>query len=230
MSRRNILTPQPFPWSSWCHPLSCHFHFAFGSWHCTNKYSFSGNLCSVVWANRRGPEDILPSCGDVSGSAGWSTQELPVALIYLSLWAWQWDTAPMLALVSMVGFSLLFRLTHMWSFLPSIASLGQMQCSNCVHVQLTCNCWSCGFGNGSVCALFSTGISWRTVESRCSSSLFGRFLSHPPFLPLLTILLKAFLDGFPHFSWAQQGQRPSKQSLTRAWCKGTWTLRNDVKD
>lgn len=55
VSGRNILTPQPFTWSSWCHPLLCHFHFAFGSCHCTNKYSFSGSLSSVVWANRTGP-------------------------------------------------------------------------------------------------------------------------------------------------------------------------------
>lgn len=48
VSRRNILTPQPFPRSSWCHPLSCHFHFAFGSCHCGKQCSCSGKLCSAV--------------------------------------------------------------------------------------------------------------------------------------------------------------------------------------
>lgn len=94
--RRNILTPQPFTWSSWCHPHSYHFHFAFGSCHCTNKYSFNGNLSSVVWANGK---------GHWGHSAGlWVCQALladpPESYLWhwsLNLWAWQWDIAWMLS-------------------------------------------------------------------------------------------------------------------------------------
>lgn len=171
-SRRNILTPQPFLWSSWCHPLLCHFHFAFGSCHCTNKSSFSGNLCSAVWAHRMGPWGhcarlwvLLWGCARhcwlIHPGASCATdlsEPLSLAMGHCTNASTGWWS---------------FLLIHMWSFLPSkplsfvVGRHGQMQCSYCVHVELQLLftwiwLWQC---------LHSSAMesAWRTVESSCSS-------------------------------------------------------------
>lgn len=102
-----------------------------------------------------------------------------------------------------------------------------MFCSNCVHGKLTCKSpltwiwlWQC-LGTPLQC-----DAAWRNcleqqvlAQDRFCSSRFPLVRSAPLFLPFFTILPKAFLDGFLHFSWAEHIEGPSKRSLMYAWCK-----------
>lgn len=57
VSRRNI-DSSAFPLEQLV-PSSCAISIVFSSSHCTNKSSFSGDLCSAAWAGRMGPGDVL---------------------------------------------------------------------------------------------------------------------------------------------------------------------------
>lgn len=87
-----ILTPQPSPWSSWCHPLVplpfCiwqlslyqQVQFQWGSVFCSLSWQDGPWGCSQSCVLQDGPWGcsgrLGGSCGDVSGTAGRSTQEL----------------------------------------------------------------------------------------------------------------------------------------------------------
>lgn len=122
----------------------------------TSPVAVGSCVCSVVWAHRMGPWGC--------GCCLWGCVLTDPPRSFLRHWSEPLSLAVGHCTHVSTGWWA-FLLIHMWSSLPStplslvVGSHGQMQCSYCMHIQLTCNCSSHGFGNGNVCALVSNGSS-----------------------------------------------------------------------
>lgn len=214
VSGRNILIPQPFPWSSWCHPLSCHFPFAFGSCHRTNKSGFSGNLCSVAWANSMGPWGhsatlwLLPvgMCQDLwaselcNVSTGWWA-----LLLYFS-----WSTCGAARLKTFLICS--------WKMCPDAV---QLLCAISVHMDLVM---------ATSVPSSAMASAWRAVQSRCNSG-------QVPFFPLWTSPLSSSFSATSHHSaegfsgwFSSLLLGPANRAFHVPGVKWLGTQRNHVKD